>query len=85
MGDDDGPILGIVDQPYIGERFIGGLGLAEVTGPMGRAPLAARRYRPLDQAILFSTFPEIGTTAERAAQPPFHAHAIGLGGLGLMS
>jgi len=67
VGDDDGPILGIVDQPYIGERFIGGLGLAEVTGPMGRAPLAARRYRPLDQAILFSTFPEIGTTAERDA------------------
>lgn len=64
---DAGPVLGIIDQPYIGERFWGGLGQAFVEGPMGRKALQARPGRPLDQAILFSTFPEIGTEAERAA------------------
>ena len=62
-----GPILGIIDQPYIGERFWGGMGQARVSGPMGEAPLATRPARPLDQATLFTTFPEIGSKTERAA------------------
>ncbi len=65
--DAGGPVYGIIDQPYIGERFEGGLGRAEVTGPMGRAALRCRSPRPLDQAILFSTFPEVGTPEEGAA------------------
>lgn len=75
LGDDHGPILGIIDQPYIGERFWGGLGEAFVEGPMGRAPLATRPARPLEQAILFTTFPEIGTAAERAAFDRVAQHA----------
>lgn len=67
VSDDDGPLLGIIDQPYIGERFWGGLGQAFVEGPMGRAALRTRAPRPLDQAILFTTFPEIGTRTERRA------------------
>lgn len=67
VGDADGPIYGIIDQPYIGERFAGGFGQADVTGPMGTAPLATRAPRGLDQAILLSTFPEIGTAPEMAA------------------
>jgi histidinol phosphatase-like enzyme (inositol monophosphatase family) len=62
-----GPLFGIIDQPYIGERFEGGLGRAEVTGPMGRSLLGVRHPRPLAQAILFSTFPEVGTLAEGEA------------------
>ena len=31
----NGPILGIIDQPYIKERFIGGFGTSEVQGPLG--------------------------------------------------
>jgi histidinol phosphatase-like enzyme (inositol monophosphatase family) len=65
--DDSGPIYGIIDQPYIGERFEGGLGRARVTGPLGEAALATRPARPLDQAILFTTFPEVGTKAEADA------------------
>ncbi|MFN6924487.1 MAG: histidinol-phosphatase [Tabrizicola sp.] len=65
--DETGPIYGIIDQPYIRERFEGGLGRARVVGPMGEAPLATRAPRPLSQAILFSTFPEVGTPAEEAA------------------
>ena len=65
--DAEGPLYGIIDQPYIGERFEGGLGRARVTGPLGEAALAVRSSRPLSQAILFSTFPEVGTPEEGAA------------------
>ena len=67
VADAAGPIYGIIDQPYIGERFEGGLGRAEVNGPMGRHHLATRPARPLSEAILFTTFPEVGLPAEGAA------------------
>lgn len=67
VADDDGPFLGVIDQPYIGERFIGGLGVAQVTGPMGRRDLQCRTQNRLADAILFSTFPEVGTPQERRA------------------
>lgn len=60
------PIYGIIDQPYIGERFEGGLGTARVVGPLGERALRVRAPRPLDQAILFTTFPEIGSARDRA-------------------
>lgn len=63
----DGPVLGVIDQPYIGERFIGGLGLAQVSGPQGTHPLTARGPRPLSEATLFTTFPEVGSADEGAA------------------
>lgn len=67
VGPATGPFLGVIDQPFIGERFIGGLGLAEVRGPMGTFPLKARPPRPLSEAILYTTFPEVGTKAEGEA------------------
>jgi histidinol phosphatase-like enzyme (inositol monophosphatase family) len=65
--DAEGVLYGIIDQPYIGERFEGGLGHARVRGPMGEQVLATRTARPLAQSILFSTFPEVGTPDEGAA------------------
>lgn len=62
-----GPILGVIDQPHIGERFIGGCGQALLSGPHGMRTLRARPARPLSQSILFSTFPEVGTAVEGAA------------------
>ena len=67
VANEKGPIFGLIDQPYIGERFIGGFGLAEVVGPTGRRGLRCRDARPLSEAILFSTFPEVGTAEEGAA------------------
>lgn len=67
VADAAGPIYGLIDQPYIGERFEGGLGRATVTGPMGTHPLRTRPPRALSQAILFSTFPEVGAAEEGAA------------------
>ena len=68
----DGPIFGIIDQPYIGERFTGGFGTATVTGPMGTAPLRTRAPRTLGEATVMTTFPEVGTKDEGRA---FHAVA----------
>jgi histidinol phosphatase-like enzyme (inositol monophosphatase family) len=66
------PAFGMIDQPYIGERFWGGFGQAQMQGPHGTRPLATRGARGLDQALLFTTFPEVGSPAEAAA---FHAVA----------
>lgn len=61
-----GPVLGVIDQPYIAERFVGGAGQAFVKGPLGRTGLGTRSTRRLDQSILFTTFPEVGTEADGA-------------------
>ena len=65
--DETGPRMGLVDQPYIGERFFGGFGDVFVEGPQGRAPLKTRPARGLGEAILFTTFPEVGTPDEGRA------------------
>jgi histidinol phosphatase-like enzyme (inositol monophosphatase family) len=73
--DAEGPIYGIIDQPYIGERFEGGLGRSQMKGPMGEAALGVRAPRPLAEAVLFSTFPEVGTPDEAAAFRRVAPHA----------
>lgn len=66
LSNDDGPQLGIIDQPYIGERFFGGLGQAGFAGPHGTRPLAVRPCSGLSDAVIFTTFPEVGTGDDRA-------------------
>ncbi|MBC6436759.1 MAG: histidinol-phosphatase [Rhodobacteraceae bacterium] len=61
-----GPVYGIIDQPYIAERFEGGFGCAEMTGPRGTIPLRTRATTRLAEAVLLTTFPEVGSPAERA-------------------
>lgn len=67
VSDDTGPQLGIIDQPYIGERFVGGFGTANLTGPAGSMSLKTKKTSDLSEAILFTTFPEVGTAEERSA------------------
>ena len=67
VADETGPIYGLIDQPYIRERFEGGFGLSRVVGPSGEDILKSRPARPLSEAILYSTFPEVGTAEEGAA------------------
>ncbi len=67
VSDDNGPIYGLVDQPYIGERFEGGLGRARVVGPQGERSLRTRGDCALADAVLYTTFPEVGTADEGAA------------------
>jgi histidinol phosphatase-like enzyme (inositol monophosphatase family) len=67
LSDSSGPAMGMISQPYTGERFMGGLGRACWTGPGREAALRCRDMRALRDATLFSTFPEIGTASQRAA------------------
>lgn len=67
---EDQALYGVIDQPYIGERFTGGFGRAEMVGPHGARQLATRAQGDLSEAVIFTTLPEIGTEAERRA---FHA------------
>lgn len=60
------PVFGIIDQPYIEERFWGGFGKAQLDGPRGRLPLRTSSVEGLDQAIIFTTFPELGSAEEAA-------------------
>jgi len=62
-----GPFFGMITQPYIGERFIGGLGEARMTGPHGEVALKTRPARPLSECRMLSTYPAVGTAEERAA------------------
>ncbi len=67
LRDENGPIYGLIDQPFIGERFEGGLGRAQTDGPLGARALKTRPARALKDAILYSTFPEVGTASEATA------------------
>lgn len=67
VADETGPIYGLIDQPYVGERFEGGFGRATMTGPHWTRALATRPARPLSECLIMSTFPEVGTPEEGAA------------------
>lgn len=67
VADANGPLYGIIDQPYIGERFAGGWGEGTVAGPLGTVPLRTAPPRPLAEVTVLTTFPEIGTAEEHSA------------------
>ena len=65
--DAGGPIYGIVDQPFTGERFEGSAEGAVWTRPDARRDLRVRGTTMLAEATILTTFPEVGTTEEGAA------------------
>lgn len=65
--DAQGPIFGLIDQPYIGERFVGFDGSGYVDGPLGRSALGVRATTELSDATVFTTFPEVGTPEDGRA------------------
>jgi histidinol phosphatase-like enzyme (inositol monophosphatase family) len=67
-----GPLHGIIDQPYIGERFEGGFGCAEMVGPLGPRALETKTTTELANATILTTFPEVGAAQDGAG---FHAVA----------
>ena len=66
----DGPMVGVIDQPFTGERFLGvrrgGTRRAFWRHGAEDREMATRPCAGLSDAILFSTFPEVGSEAERA-------------------
>lgn len=67
LSDGQDVIYGMIDQPYVNERFEGGLGQARLVSHLGERRLQVRMGATLDQAILLTTFPEVGTASEAAA------------------
>jgi histidinol phosphatase-like enzyme (inositol monophosphatase family) len=72
LNDGEGPILGVMDQPFTGERFVGAPRRID-GGPAAywrrgdeSRPLRTRPCAALSQATLLSTFPEVGSAADRA-------------------
>lgn len=65
--DASGPIYGLIDQPFTDERFEGGHEFAaRLTGRGGTRSLVTRTDTSLADAVLLTTFPEIGTRDEAA-------------------
>lgn len=62
-----GPVLGIIDQPYTGERFIGAVNKSQFIRSNITSNLFVRRCSDISDAVLFSTMPDIGTPTETQA------------------
>jgi len=60
-------VMGLIDQPYIAERFFGGFGQSAFSGPHSKGALQTSDVLELSRAKIFSTYPEVGTVAEGRA------------------
>jgi len=54
---DGTPVLGILDQPFLRERFTGSGGTSEMRNAAGISPLAARKCERLADAVICTTHP----------------------------
>ena len=60
------PALGMVHQPYIGERFSGDGAAARYRGPAGERALMVRDCERLEDAVLYTTSPLLMAPTDRA-------------------
>jgi len=67
LNDGNTPIFGLIDQPYIGERFVGGLGHAFMERDGVKTPLVTSETQSLAKAIIYTTYPEVGSKVEALA------------------
>ena len=61
------PLCGVIHQPFTQEIFVGGLGVSEYIRNGFSLETSVRRCKELKNALLASTFPEIGTLIEHSA------------------
>src|SRR4051812_44049574 len=61
------PVFGMMNQPFIGERFSGDGGAASYRGPAGERELHVRPCAALADAVMFTTNPRLMNEADRAA------------------
>lgn len=59
------PDLGMMVQPYVGERYAGNGTQAWYSGPLGEKILKSRACADLSSAVLFTTTPKLFTATER--------------------
>lgn len=67
LQDATGPVFGIIDQPFTGERFVGAPSGATWTRGDDSHAITVSTVETLAEATLLTTFPEVGTQAEGAA------------------
>ena len=67
LNDGTKPVIGVMDQPYIGERFIGRPGLSELINRQGRRTLKVSACTKLEDAILGNTDPAMFKTEKERA------------------
>ena len=60
-------LLGLLDQPFLRERFVGHGGRAEFVSAQGNAPLNTRRCETLSDAVISTTHPLMHFSAEEGA------------------
>src|SRR4051812_33337282 len=60
---DASPIAGILDQPFLRERFIGVAGRAELRNAAGVSPLRTRQCARLGDAVICTTHPMVHFSA----------------------
>jgi myo-inositol-1(or 4)-monophosphatase len=61
------PVFGMMNQPFIGERFSGDGLAARYRGPAGERDLRTRACAALSEAVLFTTSPLLMNEADRSA------------------
>jgi len=59
------PVLGLVHQPFVGERFSGDGASARYRGPAGERALLVRPCETLAQAVLYTTSPRLMKADDR--------------------
>ncbi len=64
VNDGTGPFVGVIYHPFTDELFVGSFGNAYYEFKGKREKICTRKCRGLSEAVLFSTFPEIGTEQE---------------------
>ena len=60
------PVLGMMHQPFVGERFSGDGAAALYRGPKGERSLMVRNCPSLTEAVLYTTSPRLMKVADRA-------------------
>ena len=60
------PVLGIINQPYTGEVFVGGLGTSEFFRDGFATEMRSKNTERLEDCIMCTTFPEIGSAVEKS-------------------
>ena len=62
--EDGAPLIGVMNQPFVGERFVGAPGRAWVEGPRGRKELRTGTTTDVSDALVATTFPGSDRGAE---------------------
>jgi len=67
LNDGAGPVVGLMDQPYLRERYLGRPGGSVLISPSGTVPLSTSKTTGLEDALLGTTDPLLFTDSKEVA------------------